>query len=137
MPSGRDLQAIALAKLEDAQLLLDAGRYSNAYYLAGYAVEVGLKAAIAKQFLAGVIPDRAFVNNVHTHDLSKLLGLAGLSEALAIAQKAPQFAANWLVTSQWSEASRYEMIDVFRARELVAAVGDEGTGVFQWLKPHW
>ena len=44
-----DLQALAQAKLDDAKLLFDNGRFSNAYYLAGYAVELGLKACIARQ----------------------------------------------------------------------------------------
>ena len=35
-----DLQANAQAKLDDAVILLQQGRFSNAYYLAGYAVEI-------------------------------------------------------------------------------------------------
>lgn len=39
-----DLRANAQAKLDDAVMLCKTGRYSNAYYLAGYSVEIGLKA---------------------------------------------------------------------------------------------
>ena len=38
---------MADAKLHDAQIPLQAGRHSNACYLAAYAVEIGLKACIA------------------------------------------------------------------------------------------
>ncbi len=124
-------------RLEDASLLLAHGRNSSAYYLAGYAVELGLKAAIAKQFFEHVIPDRRFVNSIHTHDLAELATLAGLRAALVEAEREGPFAANWSVTTQWSEASRSEMIDVFRARELVGAIGDPASGVMEWLKLHW
>ena len=38
------------SKLEDAKLLRNAGRSDNAYYLAGYAVELMLKAILSGQF---------------------------------------------------------------------------------------
>ncbi len=43
-----DLQQLARARLREAEALLNAGEWSGAYYLAGYAVECGLKACIAK-----------------------------------------------------------------------------------------
>src|SRR5919106_3680906 len=44
-----------------------AGEPSGAYYLAGYAVECGLKACIAKQVRRHEFPDRTTVNQSHTH----------------------------------------------------------------------
>jgi HEPN domain-containing protein len=41
---------LAEAKLEDAKRLLDTGRSNNAYYLAGYAVELMLKALVSGRF---------------------------------------------------------------------------------------
>jgi hypothetical protein len=137
MLSRADLQSLSHARLEDAQLLLANNRHAGAYYIAGYAVELGLKSAITRQFFAGVIPDRSFVNNVYTHDLAKLVALAGLTHALSQAERDTAFAANWSVGTQWSEASRYEMIDVFRARELVEAISDAKYGIMQWLVQHW
>jgi HEPN domain-containing protein len=43
-----DLQKLAEDRLLDAEALLAAGRWSAAYYLAGYAVECAIKACIAK-----------------------------------------------------------------------------------------
>jgi HEPN domain-containing protein len=43
-----DFQELAEERLEDARPLLDAGRFSGAYYLAGYAVECALQACIAR-----------------------------------------------------------------------------------------
>jgi HEPN domain-containing protein len=39
-----DLQNLAEERLADSELLLANGRYGTAYYIAGYAVECGLKA---------------------------------------------------------------------------------------------
>jgi HEPN domain-containing protein len=74
-----DLRAMAQAKLDDAVLLLQNGRFSNAYYLAGYAVELALKACIAAQFVADVIPDKSLVNAIYRHTLKDLVGTAGLT----------------------------------------------------------
>lgn len=132
------LRAMAVSKLDDAQLLLDAGRYSSAYYLAGYAVEFGFKAVICRQFVAECFPDPDLARRIYTHDLSTLMKLSGLPIFFEAAiWKDPLLAARWSTVSQWSEASRYEMIDASRAEELVAAVGDPDHGVLQWLKNHW
>jgi AbiV family abortive infection protein len=74
-----DLQANAQAKLDDAIILLQNGRYSNAYYLAGYAVEIGLKACIAARITAETIPDKEFIKGILNHQFTRLVGLAGLS----------------------------------------------------------
>lgn len=52
-----DLQALAQAKIDDAAVLLQYGRSGNAYYLAGFSIELGLKACIAAQISADTIPD--------------------------------------------------------------------------------
>lgn len=137
--SRTDFQKMAQAKFEDAAFLLEHSRQSNAYYLAGYAVELGLKAAICRQIIAECLPDRRLVEDVYRygHDLRRLVNLAGLSEALSKAAADAKFKVNWSIAAQWSEAARYEMIDAFRAVELVSAIGDKDTGVLQWVKLHW
>jgi hypothetical protein len=63
-------------------LLFENDRFTNAYYLAGYAVEIGLKACIAAQISAETIPDKAFIKSILSHQFGGLVGLAGLAEAL-------------------------------------------------------
>lgn len=46
MLAKNDLEKLAQIRLEDSLFLLQAGRASSAYYLAGYAVELALKACI-------------------------------------------------------------------------------------------
>jgi hypothetical protein len=44
-----EFQSLSLERAEDARALLQSRRYASAYYIAGYAIECGLKAAIARQ----------------------------------------------------------------------------------------
>ena len=74
MPDAYDretFQRLAELRLAEAELLVRSGYPCAAYYLAGYAVECALKAHIAGQFKENQIPDRAFVNDIYTHDLGK------------------------------------------------------------------
>ena len=73
---------MAQAKLDDASILLSNKRYSNAYYLAGYSIELGLKACIARQISAETIPDKALIKRILDHQFGTLIGLAGLATAL-------------------------------------------------------
>ena len=43
-----DLQLLSETRVEDAEVLLRAGRWATAYHLLGYAVECGLKACAAR-----------------------------------------------------------------------------------------
>jgi hypothetical protein len=133
-----DLQRLARAKLEDGLLLFNSGRFSNAYYLAGYAVEFAFKACIAKQISGETIPEKKFILDIHTHDLSKLAGLAGLRNALQTEQDADrEFHANWGIAAQWAPEVRYEPTDRSMAQLLLGAIADPQHGVLQWIEKHW
>lgn len=49
--SKKDLKILSEVRLEEEQSLLANRYYSGAYYLAGYSVELALKACIAKLFI--------------------------------------------------------------------------------------
>lgn len=132
------MQRLAQAKLDDAELLLERGRYGNAYYLSGYAVEIGLKACISRQFHAEVIPDKQFVNSIFSHKLADLVSTAGLSEELKKSRRISNvFDANWSIVAKWQPESRYESIDDYSAKLLVSAVGDHSDGVLKWIRAYW
>lgn len=141
MPYGMkriDLRALAQEKLEDAVLLFKHERYSNSYYLSGYAVEIGLKACIASQISAETIPDKAFLNKIFRHEFSVLIGLAGLGTILKEQQdKNPEFAANWALAGEWLPDVRYETKDARTAQLMLNAVGHDKSGVLQWIKMYW
>src|SRR5712692_7809587 len=120
MLTKNDLERLAQVRLEDAIFLLQSNRCSSAYYLAGYAIELALKACIAKLVQPNTIPEKAFINAIHTHKLDSLLSTAGLRPAFDNEVKADaQFAAYWAIANNWSEESRYEFWDPFAAASLV------------------
>ncbi len=132
------LRELAKSKLNDAVLLLANGRFSNAYYLAGYAVELGLKACIAGSFSEEVFPDKNYVNAIYTHELRTLVSLAGLSEELKLMEDTDQvFSANWALVAQWTEASRYETHEPVEAQAMIQALVMPRSGVFEWIQRFW
>ena len=59
----QDLQSLARTRHAEAKALLRAGRSDGAYYLAGYAVECGLKACIAKATKRYDFPEKKSVES--------------------------------------------------------------------------
>jgi hypothetical protein len=135
--SRHTLQKLAAAKVDDARLLYANKRYSNSYYLYGYGIELALKACIARQILAETIPDRTILTRFMTHKFADLIGLAGLSTELKDRRSNPDFDSRWAVVAEWSEESRYDMIDVVLATAMQDAIENPTYGVMQWLKLHW
>lgn len=138
MMTKSDLEKLALLRLEDAIFMLRANRCSSAYYLAGYSLELALKACIAKLIQPNAIPDKAFINAIYVHKIDSLLGLSGLRPLFdADAKNDPQLAAHWAIANNWSEDSRYAFWDPFTAASLIQAIHDPDHGVFPWVKSHW
>jgi HEPN domain len=52
-----DLRALATLRLSEARLLLNHRHWDGTYYLAGYAVEIAIKACIAKRNVL-ISPDK-------------------------------------------------------------------------------
>lgn len=129
-----DFQALANLRNVEARHLLSAGHYSGAYYLAGYTVECALKACICRGIQPGVWPEKGFSNEIHTHDLAKLLKFAGLDREVAATK---QLAVNWNVVKDWTEVSRYGVKYYQEAFDLLAAVSDPNEGVLAWLMQRW
>jgi hypothetical protein len=134
-------QQIAERWLVDAKALLDDHRWAAAYYLAGYAVECGLKACILARVTVEteiIFEDRRFSEKCWTHSLSELVKLAGLeAERITYTAANPAFARNWIVVKDWSEISRYQPTLHHRAKKLYSAITDDPNGVMQWIKAHW
>jgi hypothetical protein len=133
------LQQLAELRLVEAVTLLDNSHPSGAYYLAGYAAELGLKAVLASKFRGDEIPDKGFVNSIYTHSLATLVDRSGLKADLESRQRHDQkFATNWEIVKDWNEDSRYEIISDGDARELIEALStDPLSGVFPWIRAHW
>jgi HEPN domain-containing protein len=132
-----DFQRLAETRLEDAQALLKAGRFDAAYYLGGYAVECALKALICANTREFDFPPKD-ARDYYTHDLVRLLTIAGLENSLEQAfQDNKQLDEYWRVVKDWKEDRRYrsEGTDAERAAwELIEAISDPKDGVLRWLR---
>lgn len=118
--------------------MLDAGEWSGAYYLAGYAVEFGLKACISRSFKRYAFPDPKVTKDMFTHNLNELVRQANLQVQLAADMKADgTFAVQWALAKDWNESSRYTIWREKDARELYDAITMRGHGVLRWVKKQW
>jgi HEPN domain-containing protein len=129
-----DFQALAIARSLDAEVLLRFGRYACAYYIAGYAVECALKAIISRRTQQEDFPPKE-APRYYTHDLTALVGYAGLDKALNWERSVdPVFNYNWNIVEDWKEDARYQERERKKAEDMVAAVNDPDHGILQWLR---
>jgi HEPN domain-containing protein len=128
-------------RVRDAEILLKGKRWSAAYYLAGYAVECGLKACIVvyvKRNTDVIFREKKYSEKCWTHDSEELVKLAGLKAQRDAAIAAnPALGRNWQIVKDWSEATRYQRKTKHEAEELYQAVTDTASGVLPWIRNHW
>ena len=131
-----ELENLAAIRIKEAEVLLAAGCYQGAYYLAGYALECTLKACIAKQVKAFDFPDKQLANDCYTHNLTKLLTTARLKQKLADEERQnAEFKLNWAIVIEWSEESRYKFaISEQQAQDIFSAITNDTSGILSWLK---
>lgn len=126
-------------RIGEAKDLLDGGHYPGAYYLLGYAVECALKACGAKQVKRHDFPDRKVAAEAFTHDLEKLVKVAGLGPDFEKDRKANSVLdLNWAVVKDWNESSRYDIgITAGQAHDLFSACTQRRSGILAWVKKRW
>jgi len=140
----KDFHQLAELRLKEARALLAAEFPDGAYYLAGYAVECGLKACIAKRTREHDYPDKKLVDKSYTHDVDRLLEAAGLSDLLKndLARN-EELQLDWETVRDWSEQSRYELFKgdpaggLVEAQLLIDSVESEKGGILRWIRQHW
>jgi HEPN domain-containing protein len=132
---------IAEERVHDTTALLSVRRWSAAYYLAGYAVECGLKACVVvhvRRHADVVFREKKYSEKCWTHDIEELVKLAGLKTERDT--EAPVNSAlwlNWQVVKDWSEVARYQRKTRDNAEKLYQAVTDSANGVLPWIKSRW
>lgn len=137
------LQQLANDRLRDAEALLAANRWSAAYYLAGYAVECGLKSCVLRYVdeSGAIFEDGDYLKSLAgcwTHNFDKLLKLADLvSEHGRALQANADLQVFWAIAQNWNEASRYKEATEDAARKLIEAISHDPNGVLRWIQTHW
>jgi hypothetical protein len=138
-----DWQQIAEEKLLAAGALLTAQQWPSAYYLAGYALECGLKSCVLARLVAApeVIFDegnKTYSEKCWCHDIERLVELAGLKDIRRSDMDANSvLGANWAIVKDWNERTRYEMKRPLESQKLYDAIADEKNGVMQWIRARW
>ena len=132
-------QQLAEVRIDEASVLLAQGKNDGAYYLAGYAVECGLKACIARLTNQDDFPPKPkSIHDYYSHEVEKLVKTAGLTaQRDADAAADPDLEVNWGVVKDWTEESRYERKTQAEAQELIAAITDAAHGVLPWIRQRW
>jgi HEPN domain-containing protein len=133
-----------MERLKDAKALLGRRRWAAAYYMSGYVIECGLKSCLLRYIgeSGAVYGDEKYrkeLINCWTHDLVKLLSLAGLEADFEAACGAnPALNAYWGVVKDWKETSRYvETRPEQEARAMFEAVSHKPDGVLKWIQSRW
>ena len=141
IPANRqEAQQLADEWAVDAKILLDAGRWHEAYYLAGYAVECGLKACVlAYVERTGIIfQDKRSAEKCYTDDLQALVKAADLDAPFGLDISAnPAPGSNWEIVAKWSVDGRYQARSEAEALALYQAVTDHANGVLRWIRIRW
>jgi HEPN domain-containing protein len=134
------LRQLAEERILDAECLLSGGRWSGAYYLAGYAVECGLKACIMVYVEASgaIFLDKKYSEKCWTHDFEDLLDLANLTPTMdADVAANAALSTNWGIAKDWRETSRYEQKTQSQAQGLYDAITNHSNGVLPWIRLRW
>jgi hypothetical protein len=143
VPTRADWQQLAEERILDARAHLAPGaaRWSAAYYLAGYAVECGLKSCILARvgaFPEVIFEDKRFSQDAWSHDVENLVRLAGLeADRDAASLVNPVLHRNWQIARTWNEQSRYMRKTQAEAQQLFDAITDPAQGVMQWIRARW
>lgn len=135
----KDFQQISRMRLKESSVLLKAGEYAGAYYLAGYSIECAIKSCIAKQTRRSQFPDKDLAFRAYTHDLWQLLGAAGLAVAFQNEMRTnAALEVNWTVVKDWKESARYDVIiPESQARDFYSACIAHNSGILSWIKKRW
>lgn len=132
------LQEIAEIRLKEAIILFNAGCFDGAYYLAGYALECGLKACVALLMQEFVVPKKKLLQEYYNHNLRSLISTAGLDIIFQDEQrKDPKFAESWTKVKDWNSDCRYDKWDEIKSKDIIEAITDPDHGVMQWIRRNW
>lgn len=125
------LVEIADARLREAEVLLEAGHFASAIYLAGYSVECYLKMAICK-----TLDWAELLGTFKTHDLESLLAHSGFDSKLRKDQPVKDNFAKIIGVWELGGIRYRRPSDVNKkdASDFMEYVADAKTGVVPWLR---
>lgn len=151
MKNPAQIRQLAFERLEEAQILAQNGKYDGAFYLAGYSIELMLKAKVCEQFGVDNLFDEAckFLGAsevrraIKTHDIAVLFIFSGLRNKFEIAKSTSKVLGKtntWLFDTSghciWNEQVRYQLAGSQNASDVLELIGllEHEEGLLQWIK---
>ena len=158
MKTVEQIKVLVKTRLEEAEVLCNAGKYDGAFYLAGYSVELMLKAKVCEKFgfddLFDESPDvdkelktpiGEVKKSIKTHNLSVLLIYTGLVRQLQLDKvNNPKLMQvyGYLMSIQgnnqtpWSEQARYLPIGSQKEVDVKAFIQSlkDNDGLLKWIE---
>jgi hypothetical protein len=110
MDSPKKIRQLADTRIEEAEILLEAEKFGGAKYLAGYAIELTLKAKVFEHFQYEKLftSSNEYRKYVTKHDFDTLLLFAGLHKKLNDAQdEDKELMKAYSNVSSWDPEWRY------------------------------
>lgn len=126
---------LACVRLDEAKILYKSKKYSGAYYLAGYAIELGIKAFYCKSRRKYTFPpEPKVVNRLYVHDLNDLITVCELKREFDKDTKNDNsLQSNWETVKDWSEKSRYFQIKKSDSESMINSV----EVILKWIQTKW
>lgn len=140
MATRNQLRELALLRLQEAEVLFNAGLYDGCAYLCGYVVELALKARICATLGVNVYPEKGtrLRDAMKSHVLDDLGLLAGMAHELTPSR--PDLIANWSFLIEWKPEWRYNQKGSYNRRaaeKLLDAVRSRPDGVLTCISARW
>lgn len=140
MDNVNEIVKLAEIRLKEAKILFDNQLYDGCIYLAGYSVELMLKAKIAQLLNVSdlfVSFEGRAIRPFKTHNLNDLILYAGLYRDIAESEN-ETFRGYWsFLILRWSEHLRYAKSGSCTqtdANNIITAIEDTENGILQWIK---
>jgi HEPN domain-containing protein len=141
MKNPKEIIKIAESRIAEAKILSAAGYYEGAFYLAGYSIEMALKAKICLHLdIPNLFDDSKLLDKLRfkTHDIITLLLLSGIRKKFEteMSKNVPLYEHWNLISTTWNEKSRYDCCGTKskqEAEDLITAISDNLNGVLTWI----
>lgn len=143
MRSVKEIKELAREKFCDAEVLLRSGRPDAAYYVAGYTIELLLKARICKTLqiesfydfegTAEKLLSKEAYRPFKVHDLQQLMVLSGIYLDFVKDEQYEDLRGHWSEVTQWKEDSRYS---IGQDHDIVREFLESIKKIAQWIEKH-
>jgi hypothetical protein len=150
MTTPEEIKKLAWLRLDEAKILFENGKCDGSFYLAGYSVELMLKAKICERLGIPNLYDEAdkstnsisgigeLRKTLKTHNLNLLLIISGLKNKFDQdkAKNKTLAKSNSLLFSNWDENARYKPCGHMKDKDVEIFINllSDSNGILKWIE---